>query len=157
MPPPTTQQLPGLLALPAPPVNQGLHGSQALPGNQGLFGIQGLFGPQNAVANHVVAMQNVLVQTKLTKYEEDSGGESSVELPLAKYPPPPHPNKRQITQSETLDKNILKSPAAARQSGSPIELGVPRHRQQASPCLCKCQGVLLPGQMHVIATYGGQV
>ena len=87
-PSPSSQQLPGLLALPAPPVSQGLPGSQALPGSQGLFGNQGLPGPQNAVAKHVVAMQKVLAQKKLTKDDEDSGDEASAELPLAKDTPP---------------------------------------------------------------------
>ena len=51
--------------LPAP-VSQGLHGCQALLGSQGLFGSQGLLVPQNAVANHVVAIQKVLAQQQLT-------------------------------------------------------------------------------------------
>ena len=91
-----------------------------MPGNQGLLGNQGMIGPHNAVAKHLVAMQKVLAQRRLTNDEEDSGGEASAELPLAKTP-----NKRQITQSERPDKKTLKRPATTRQSGLPSSLEFP--------------------------------
>ena len=97
-------------------------------------------------------MQNVLAQKKYIKDDEDSGDEASVGLPPVKTP-----NKRQITQGDTLEKNMLKMPAATRQSGSPSSLEFPG-TDSRHPLMYGNSKVCLPlRQVQVAATDAGQV
>ena len=118
-----TQGLPGFLALPPPAATEwpGVPASHTpattalpLPAPTGTLAlpappvIQGMPGPQNAVAKHVAALQKILAQGKLTKNDEDSGGEGEACDGELSQPPP-------------KKKKLMKRPAAAVQGKSPSD------------------------------------